>query len=42
MIKGVAIALCGGLGSVQGAVIAAMLLGLNEALTSVSWAVSMC
>lgn len=35
MIKGVSIALCGGLGSVAGAVIAAMLLGLNEALTSV-------
>jgi branched-chain amino acid transport system permease protein len=36
MIKGVSIALCGGLGSVRGAVIAAVLLGLNEALTSVS------
>lgn len=35
MIKGVAIALCGGLGSVRGAVIAALILGLNEALTSV-------
>ena len=35
MIKGVSIALCGGLGSVRGAVIAASLLGLNEALTSV-------
>jgi len=35
MIKGVSIALCGGLGSVQGAVIAAILLGINEALTSV-------
>jgi branched-chain amino acid transport system permease protein len=35
MIKGVSIALCGGIGSVQGAVIAAMILGLNEALTSV-------
>ena len=34
MIKGVSIALCGGLGSVQGAVIAAMLLGLIEALTN--------
>jgi branched-chain amino acid transport system permease protein len=34
MIKGVSIALCGGLGSVRGAVIAAILLGLNEALTS--------
>jgi branched-chain amino acid transport system permease protein len=35
MIKGVSIALCGGLGSVQGAVIAAAILGLNEAITSV-------
>jgi branched-chain amino acid transport system permease protein len=35
MIKGVAIALCGGLGSVLGAVIAAIVLGFNEALTSV-------
>lgn len=35
MIKGVAIALCGGLGSVRGAVCAAILLGLNEALTTV-------
>jgi len=35
MIKGVAIALCGGLGSVSGAVIAAIVLGFNEALTSV-------
>jgi len=35
MIKGVSIALCGGLGSVQGAVIAAIILGINEALTSV-------
>jgi len=35
MIKGVSIALCGGLGSVRGAVIAAIVLGLNEALTSV-------
>lgn len=35
MIKGVAIALCGGLGSVRGAVYAAILLGLNEALTTV-------
>lgn len=34
LIKGVSIALCGGLGSVQGAVIAAILLGLTEALTS--------
>src|SRR5690606_27753264 len=30
LIKGVSIALCGGLGSVQGAVIAAILLGLVE------------
>ncbi len=36
MIKGVSIALCGGLGSVRGAVIAAIVLGLNEALTTVS------
>ncbi|WP_315730312.1 MULTISPECIES: branched-chain amino acid ABC transporter permease [unclassified Bradyrhizobium] len=36
MIKGVSIALCGGLGSVPGAVIAALLLGLNEAMTSVA------
>jgi branched-chain amino acid transport system permease protein len=35
MIKGVSIALCGGLGSVRGAVIAAIVLGLNEALTAV-------
>jgi branched-chain amino acid transport system permease protein len=35
MIKGVSIALCGGLGSVSGAVIAAIVLGLNEALTTV-------
>lgn len=34
LIKGVSIALCGGLGSVQGAIIAAMVLGLTEALTS--------
>jgi branched-chain amino acid transport system permease protein len=34
LIKGVSIALCGGLGSVQGAVIAAILLGLVEAMTS--------
>jgi branched-subunit amino acid ABC-type transport system permease component len=34
LIKGVSIALCGGLGSVQGAVIAAILLGLLEALTN--------
>ncbi|SIT80119.1 branched-chain amino acid ABC transporter permease [Pontibaca methylaminivorans] len=34
LIKGVSIALCGGLGSVQGAVIAAVLLGLTEATTS--------
>jgi len=36
MIKGVSIALCGGLGSVRGAVFAAVLLGLNEALTNVT------
>lgn len=36
MIKGVSIALCGGLGSVRGAVIAAMILGLNEAITNVT------
>jgi branched-chain amino acid transport system permease protein len=36
MIKGVSIALCGGLGSVRGAVIAAMVLGLNESLTTVT------
>lgn len=35
LIKGVSIALCGGLGSVQGAVIAAAVLGFNEAMTSV-------
>jgi branched-chain amino acid transport system permease protein len=35
MVKGLSVALCGGLGSVTGAVIAAVLLGLNEALTSV-------
>lgn len=34
LIKGVSIALLGGLGSVQGAVIAAMILGLVEALTA--------
>jgi branched-chain amino acid transport system permease protein len=34
LIKGVSIALCGGLGSVQGAVIAAILVGLVEALTN--------
>jgi branched-chain amino acid transport system permease protein len=34
LIKGVSIALCGGLGSVQGAVIAAIILGLVEALTN--------
>jgi branched-subunit amino acid ABC-type transport system permease component len=34
LIKGVSIALCGGLGSVQGAVIAAILLGFTEAATS--------
>ena len=34
MIKGVSIALMGGLGSVRGAVISAIILGFNEALTS--------
>ena len=34
MIKGVSIALMGGLGSVRGAVIAAIILGFNEALTT--------
>lgn len=34
MIKGLSVALLGGLGSVQGAVIAAILLGFNEALTA--------
>lgn len=34
LIKGVSIALCGGLGSVQGAVIAAVILGIVEAMTS--------
>lgn len=34
MIKGLSMALLGGLGSVQGAVIAAILLGFNEALTA--------
>jgi branched-chain amino acid transport system permease protein len=33
-IKGLSVALCGGLGSVAGAVIAAILIGINEALTS--------
>lgn len=36
MIKGVSIALCGGLGSVRGAVIAAIILGFNEAITNVT------
>jgi branched-chain amino acid transport system permease protein len=34
MIKGLSIALVGGLGSVPGAVIGAVMLGVNEALTS--------
>jgi branched-chain amino acid transport system permease protein len=34
MIKGLSVALCGGLGSVAGAVIAAIVLGINEAMTS--------
>lgn len=33
LIKGLAIALCGGLGSVAGALVAAVLLGINEAVT---------
>ena len=36
MIKGLSVALCGGLGSVFGAVAAATLLGVNEAITSVA------
>jgi branched-chain amino acid transport system permease protein len=34
MIKGLSIALVGGLGSVPGAIIGAVMLGVNEALTS--------
>lgn len=34
MIKGLSVALLGGLGSVAGAVVAAIILGINEALTS--------
>ena len=34
LIKGLSIALCGGLGSVTGAVIAAVILGINEAVTA--------
>ena len=34
LIKGLSIALCGGLGSVTGAVIAAVILGFNEAITA--------
>jgi branched-chain amino acid transport system permease protein len=34
MIKGLSVALCGGLGSVVGAVLAAILLGINEAMTA--------
>lgn len=34
LIKGLSIALCGGLGSVTGAVIAAIILGINEAVTA--------
>jgi branched-subunit amino acid ABC-type transport system permease component len=34
LIKGVSIALCGGLGSVKGAIIAAIILGFTEALTA--------
>jgi branched-chain amino acid transport system permease protein len=36
MIKGVSIALCGGLGSVRGAVIAAIVLALNESITTIT------
>ena len=34
LIKGLAIALCGGLGSVTGAIIAAVILAINEAITA--------
>lgn len=34
LIKGLAIALCGGLGSVTGAIVAAVILGVNEAITA--------
>jgi branched-chain amino acid transport system permease protein len=34
MIKGLSIALCGGLGSVPGVVVGAVVLGFSEALTS--------
>jgi branched-chain amino acid transport system permease protein len=34
LIKGLAIALCGGLGSVTGAIIAAIILAINEAITA--------
>ena len=37
MIKGLSVALCGGLGSVTGVVIAAVILGVNEAMTSRFW-----
>ena len=37
MIKGLSVALCGGLGSVTGVVIAAVILGVNEAITSRCW-----
>ncbi len=37
MIKGLSVALCGGLGSVTGVVIAAVILGINEAMTSRFW-----
>ena len=37
MIKGLSVALYGGLGSVTGVVIAAVILGVNEALTSRFW-----
>ncbi len=37
MIKGLSVALCGGLGSVAGVVIAAVILGINEAMTARFW-----
>ena len=37
MIKGLSVALCGGLGSVTGVVIAAVILGVNEAMTCRFW-----
>ena len=35
MIKGLSVALCGGLGSVTGVVIAAVILGINEAIDGI-------